>query len=98
MLNNCMDSPSQLRLFTTPLILSDIHVYLVLFSDFCNQGDGYTRGDNSVCESPSGDNGVRTGLVVGYLLSSVLVVLVWIILVLLWNCGTKNMLDMYMYM
>ena len=67
-----------------------MYIYLVLFSAFCNQGDGYTQGDNSVCESPSGDNVVRTGLVVGYLLSSVLVFLVWIILVLLWKCGTKE--------
>ena len=60
-----------------------IYMYLVLFSDFCDQGDGYIRGDNSVCESPSGDDGTRTGLVVGSLLSSVLVLVVWIILVCL---------------
>ena len=43
-----------------------------------------------MCESASGDNGTRTGLVVGSLLSSVLVLLMWIILVLLLHRGAIN--------
>ena len=43
-----------------------------------------------MCESPSSDNTVRTGLVVGSLLSSVLVLLIWIILVILRSCGVKD--------
>ena len=52
-----------------------------------------------MCESPSGDDAVRTGLVVGYLLSSMLVLLMWVILVILvlTNCGTREYV-MYMYM
>ena len=62
-----------------------VYVYLVLLSDFCDKDDGYIRGSDSKCEHPSGDNATRTGLVVGSLLSSVLVLLIWIILVLLWS-------------
>ena len=58
-----------------------------------------------MCESPSGDNGARTGLVVGSLLSSVVVLLIWIILVILWSRGVKDKyvtlcvyMHMYMYM
>ena len=51
-------------------------MYTLLTSDFCDKGDRvYGRG-NSVCKRPSGDNGTRTGLVVGSLLLSVLVLLV----------------------
>ena len=89
---------SKVAVFSTVdhvIMYSPLHGYsskinIVLFSDFCDQGDGYIRGDNSVCRSPSGDNGARTGLVVGSLLSSVLVLLMWITLVILWSCGAIN--------
>ena len=42
-----------------------------------------------MCESPSGDNATRTGLLVGSLLSSVIVLLIWIILVIVRSCGVK---------
>ena len=77
----------------TLFVLFDIvcvYVYLVLLSDFCDKDDGYIRGSDSKCEHPSGDNATRTGLVVGSLLSSLLVLLIWIILVLLWSCGAIN--------
>ena len=48
-----------------------------------------------MCESPSGDNGARTGLVVGSLLSSVLVLLVWIIPVLLQSHGVISEINKY---
>ena len=67
-----------------------VYVYLVLLSDFCDKDDGYIRGSDSKCEHPSGDNATRTGLVVGSLLSSLLVLLIWITLVLLWSCGAIN--------
>ena len=70
-------------------------MYLILSSDFCDQDDGSIRGDNSVCESRSGDNGVRTGLVVGSLLLSVLVLLVWIILVCVQSCGVISEINKY---
>ena len=69
-----------------------LSIVLVLFSDFCDKGDGYIRGNNSVCMSPSssGDNRARTGLVVSSLLSSVIVLLVWIILVIVRSRGVKD--------
>ena len=75
-------------------IVYTIYVYLVLSSDFCEKHDHECsrdsvckRRDDSVCEPPKGDNGARTGLVVGSLLSSVLVLLVWIVPVLLHSRG-----------
>ena len=83
-------------------IVCTIYVYLVLSSDFCEKHDDECssdsvciRGDNSVCESASGDNATRTGLVVGSLLSSVLVLLVWIIHVPLWSRGVISEINKY---
>ena len=56
-------------------------------SDFCDKSKELIRGDKLACDSASGDDGVRTGLVVGCLVSSVVVLLAWVILVLLWWCG-----------
>ena len=65
-----------------------VHVFLTPFSDFCDYDEMHIRGDNSVCEGPSGDNGARTGLVVGSWLLAVLVFLVWIMPIPLWSRGT----------
>ena len=63
--------------------------------DFCDEDDGYIRGGNSVCERSSVNNGTRTGLVVGSLLLSMLVFLVWVILVLLRSCGVISEINKY---
>ena len=67
-------------------------MYLLLSSDFYESSDEHIQGDNS---NHSGDNTARTGLVVGSFVSSVLVLLVWIILVLLQTCGVISETNKY---
>ena len=50
-----------------------------------------------MCKRPSGDNATRTGLVVGSLLSSVLVLVVWITLVILQRWGVVSEFNKYVY-
>ena len=82
-------------MYTWSTLFDIVYVYLILFLDFCDKDDGYTRGGSSACESPSGDNEARTGLVVGSLLSSVLVLLVWITLVCLQSRGVISEVNKY---
>ena len=71
------------------------YICIFIFSDFCKEHDGHIRGGNSLCHRPRGDNARRTGLVVVSFLSSVLVLVVWIIHVPLWRCVVISEINKY---